>query len=951
MMTETQWCDTITKKKDIQENTCGESQKDGEEGNETEVLSSCDEISSWLDDLVSGQDSLPDLSGLFFELAERCGPIDDDLVADAGDLSFLPDALFDAGVFGRRTAAVSWFDRVFEPVLLPGDPTLGRIQSGDFIIRKSIEGPLYSTLSIAVDGEIISSDILEQKGYKSHNRQAGGYLHVVEPGPFDKTSIDRFARRVTDSSWELDPDIVVLRLRYHADTPNEEPAPSSETEITSKNGTHPPADLRTADRLKQGDSNSDIGRAGFAGLALDLPPLPDDIIFEQQRPETGELLRTLLKQGCYYARYRPASSSDRFGVFYEGTLRVQHDGAKAIASGDLYSNYVMPMPFSSQPFLFRAAPDTSKGIPVFPRSGYSYYLRITRITEKATPPDSIEITYEPWQYNPKTHTWTRRGIKTAGLEKKTLPTRYPSGGVFFAGGVEDARGVEVGRLSLGWVADKFRKAVVEIDNVIGSEIPRNNGFGTGWQTVFSRSGWDIDLKASDSNVREPSGNSWSQAELHAAMLAKRDRSDLDKEWRYHLLCIKELDVGALGIMYDAYGGDSNKIPREGAGIASHYMFPETVGCGSSRKRPGALAGRRFGSNAAAYFRTAVHEISHAIGLYHPSSRSGNHIMQQTGKVICNATNANPFPDNIDWHHSGADEKRLRHLPDHWVRPGGVPFGKDYSKVLISPGDLLENIPAYEFNVHPLHEIVPIGAPVRFELHFRNRSKMSMPGPRNVSLKSGAVSGEVSGPSGAVKPFSSLVQCMDGYDNEMVLEPGWMIKGAETLIRGRNGALFDTPGAYTVHFNLDWMWEDVPFRMTGETRVLITPPKDEAHALAAHRILSTPETQLVVAFGGDHLTEGVNAVRQALDHPVLRPHFAFTEFKRLSNAFLDRKPDFSKAFDLMNDSAILNSAEKFKAAKILNRSKDALQPEVYRRTLDIVGEVPYEPSLKDSGPSI
>jgi hypothetical protein len=74
---------------------------------------------------------------------------------------------------------------------------------------------------------------------------------------------------------------------------------------------------------------------------------------------------------------------------------------------------------------------------------------------------------------------------------------------------------------------------------------------------------------SQQNVRETSGNSWSNAELHAALLAHREKIDLDAEWRYHILAVKNLDATERGIMYDVGATDSDKVSREGIGIATH----------------------------------------------------------------------------------------------------------------------------------------------------------------------------------------------------------------------------------------------------------------------------------------------------------------------------------------------------------------------------------------------
>lgn len=659
------------------------------------------------------------------------------------------------------------------------------------------------------------------------------------------------------------------------------------------------------------------------------PPLPEPVNSADANAATSELADGLpqldpvigtpipfvfksLKAGCYLVNYKPLNNLLKA---FDGTIRVEGHTNGKTASGDLYNRPVriIPRPFPQPPIIaLGSAPNPAQGIPILPRNQYTYYIRITSILEFATALNSFNLGYELYKYTAP-NTWVKEGNYTAKMVWMTAPPGYPSPKNYLEGDVKNTAGNIVGRLKMGWISNYLRKAIVEIDTVSGSEAPLNNAAGVDWTTVFNEVGWDVHTYCSSTNVAQASGNSWSDAEMHTAMLAKRDAANLDKEWRYHILSVKNLDSTPRGIMYDNGGTDSNNIPREGIGIASHWNIPNTA-------EWGLVAGQRSGASAKTFFRTAVHEIGHAMGLLHNTVNNG--FMNTTDVIAASATPpANPFPNNVIFSYADDDKRRLRHYPDIHVRPGGTAFGAaSMSNPLISPLDESFNFDGLQFTVTPLLETIPLGAPVRVHIELKNGMDQDLLLPSNLTLKGGNIKGTVVGSNGQVRTFSPIIICMDDEQLD-ILKVGKSIQSDLTLLRGKEGALFPNAGMYTIQVILHWDVDGFPVEIKSSATVMVTPVVDEAHAIAAMKTLSTPDLLLTLAFGGDHLKDGVEALHVALKNKTLRPHYSYTESKRIAKPYFKRKADLKKAAEMITTDTVMSKTEVSKA-KILFKDLEA-----------------------------
>ena len=274
-----------------------------------------------------------------------------------------------------------------------------------------------------------------------------------------------------------------------------------------------------------------------------------------------------------------------------------------------------------------------------------------------------------------------------------------------------------------------------------------------------------------------------------------------------------------------------------------------------------------------------------------------------------------------WAFSPDDAKRLKHFPDPWVRPGMVPFGNSgYGSVPIS-GDTetVDVAGMFDLRIEPLHNAVPIGAPVRCRITLTNKSGTTMDVPASLSLKSEHVTGGVSDTSGNQRSFRSILRCIEDHSHA-TLEDGASISHDLTLLRGADGPLFAGIGMHDIEICVKWDVAGMPVSIRNTSSVMITPPVDDAHAEAAAKALSTPDLLLVLALGGDHLADAIAVLDTALSNPVLAPHWQAIQCKRLGQRFADRPADPAQALACIADDTVMSSSEAKRVAEVMHQVK-------------------------------
>jgi len=615
------------------------------------------------------------------------------------------------------------------------------------------------------------------------------------------------------------------------------------------------------------------------------------------------------REGCYQITFKPSAGF----VTFEGTLRVDRsapDGGadNLIVSGDLYSRRPVIGPIGPVPPLSPTDANEDEAtaasglssvagtlsavdgpliphpllrprIPIFARARYHSYLRVTSVSAPALVVNlqkcQLSIVAEQFNYTQPPvgqfkGTFPAAPSRTVTMKLSKVAAPFPfslTGGPFYEGRLLEG-GVDKGSVTLAWVSKFFRRATLEIDTLVGAVRPAPVPDGSGgmefFDTAFAKTGWQLTVVQDQVNVPVPAGvvptNCWSSPNLHALMTSVRNpATNLDTEWRVHMIVVPAKLGCSRGIMYDQIG-----VPREGCASFSDDGYPT-----SDSSNFGLAANKKQRDVPRAFLRSAIHELTHTLNQIHQEQETtaDNSIMTTTpsvADVLGGLATGEPgiFPDQIKIAHNVNVRHHLNHMPDPVIRPGGWPFASWF------PTGAPQAADRHDFAASELALTVTagtgrvaLGEPLDLSWTMTNTSGVPLRAPNDVSTEALFASITVTDAEGRERPVRPFeIVCEHAKVGQ--LEPGKSVSASTKVFWSTAGFAFERPGRYRLDVAVSWSAQGVMVGVQGGVDVFVDYPTSDADNHAAGLVLH-PDVGKWVALGGEayHLGEACRRLQQ------------------------------------------------------------------------------------------
>ncbi len=376
--------------------------------------------------------------------------------------------------------------------------------------------------------------------------------------------------------------------------------------------------------------------------------------------------------------------------------------------------------------------------------------------------------------------------------------------------------------------------------------------------VYQRAGFDAQMSPNASaipNSGAGSNGSWSDNEMHNAMITYWSRFTNQSRWALWVLFAKQHDLGygLGGVMFDDIGANH----RQGTAIFTD-SFVQDVPPGDPS--PVSWQQRML-------FWTAVHEMGHAFNLAHSWQKSlGNPWIPLANEPQARSFMNYPFFvtggqssffSDFRFHFSNDELVFMRHAPRRFVQMGNSNWFENHG---FEAPDQLESSGSWAFEIRPnkSENAFRFLEPVMLEGKLTNTSAEQVETADNLLEHGDHLSFLIQKSGGDLKQWKPMVSHLEKSGTQK-LDPGEATYGAHMISTSTGDWTIDEPGFYKIQAAISIGSEIV---VSNVLRIYVTPPMTAEESMLAPDYF-TEDVGRVMSFKGAPELEQATAVLKRL----------------------------------------------------------------------------------------